>query len=210
MDDESGLDARLQLLLAKRGQELVKGLADEIMRLHREIGGLKRELAALGEYQAMRDRWLGGGDAGLKGALLPRNVAVTPDQMLSPRDGFYPAEVTSDGVAFRWTGPSREFVFDIFVERAQGASLKLDVLNCIEYEAQKDVLLFVDGASVAVQLEQQGMGFIARAALPASGEGRATNLVFVLPVVLMPPGAEDQRLLGVAFGGLTVTATGQS
>src|SRR6202000_2316774 len=92
MDDESGLDARLQLLLAKRGQELVKGLADEIMRLHREIGGLKRELAALGEYQAMRDRWLGGADAGLKGAALPRNLAVTPDQMLSPRDGFHPAE----------------------------------------------------------------------------------------------------------------------
>ncbi|HWA89241.1 MAG TPA: hypothetical protein VG889_04355 [Rhizomicrobium sp.] len=209
MDEESGLETRLQLLLAKRGQELVKGLTDEIMRLHREIAALQRELKALGEYQTMRDRWLGRGETGAKGATLPRNVVIAPDQMISLRDGFYPAEVAGDGTAFRWTGPSREFVFDVFVERRWGGSLKLDVLNCIDYEAQKDLALFVDGVPATVEIEQQGSGFAARAALAASDEGRSTNLVFVLPAVLTPPGSEDERLLGVAFGKLTVCANGQ-
>lgn len=209
MDDDSGLDARLQQLLAKRGQELVKGLTDEITRLHREIALLRRELGALADYQSMRDRWLATGDPASQAAALPRNVTIEPDQMLSPRDGFYPAEFTAGGVAFRWTGPTREFIYDVFVERSQGASLKLEVLNCIDYEAQKDLKLLVDGEPVPLETTQEGTGFEVRAVLPMRHDGRSSNLVFVVPVVMSPPESSDERLLGVAIGRLTVTASGQ-
>lgn len=207
MDDESGLDDRLQQLLAKRGQDLVRSLIQEITLVHRELAGLKRELAALADYQAMRDRWLAIDVAAAQPAPLPRNVVIEPDQALSPRDGFYPVEYTDAGVPFRWTGPSREFCFDLFVDRSRGASLKLDVLNCIDFDAQKDIKLLVDGEPVPLELTQEGAGFDIRAELAARSDGRSSNLLFMLPAVLTPKESGDGRLLGVAFGRLTVAAS---
>jgi hypothetical protein len=158
----------------------------------------------------MRDRWLATGDRAAQAAKLPGSVTIEPDQMLSPRDGFYPAEITDSGRAFRWTGPTREFSYEVYVERSQGAGLKLEVLNCIDYEAQKDLKLLVDGQPVPLESTQVGSGFEVQAQLPPSGEGRASNLLFVVPAVLAPPDSSDDRLLGVAVGRLTVTASGAS
>lgn len=206
MSDATGLEARLQQLLAKRGQELVRGLVEEVTNLNREIALLRRELAALSDYQNSRDRWLVL-DETSHVARLPKTAIIEPDQLLRPRDGFYPAEYTSSGVPFRWTGPLPQFSFDVFVDRARGADLKLEVLNCIDLEKQGHVMLLVDGEAVPLDIEPVGpTGFNATATVPKNAEGRATNLVFVLPAVLPPAGSKDARLLGVAFGRLTVTA----
>src|ERR1700742_4661768 len=109
MDDESSREARFQLLLSKRGQELVRGLVEEFLILNREIAGLKRELTALADYQNARDRWLLLDDLLEKNLHLPRIVVIEPDQLLRPRDGFYPVEYTAAGVPFRLTGPSVQF-----------------------------------------------------------------------------------------------------
>lgn len=206
MSDTPGLEARLQQLLAKRGQELVRGLVEEVTNLNREIVMLRRELAALSDYQNSRDRWLVM-DGETRIARLPKSAVVEPDQLLRPRDGFYPAEYTSAGVPFRWTGPSPQFSFDVFVDRSRGADLKLEVLNCIDLEKQGHAMLLVDGEATPLEFEPVGTtGFNATAQLSQNLEGRATNLVFVLPAVLPPAGSKDARLLGVAFGRLTVTA----
>jgi hypothetical protein len=206
MSDATGLEARLQQLLAKRGQELVRGLVEEVTNLNREIVMLRRELTALSDYQNSRDRWLVL-DQTRQVARLPRSATIEPDQLLRPRDGFYPAEYTSAGVPFRWTGPSTQFFFDVFVDRSHGADLKLEVLNCIDVERQIGLMLLADGEAVPLEVEPVGLtGFTASAFLPAQADGRATNLVFVLPAVLPPEGSKDERLLGVAFGRLTVTA----
>jgi hypothetical protein len=206
MSDTSDLEARLQLLLAKRGQELVRGLVEEVTNLNREIVALRRELTALSDYQNSRDRWLGVEGASHV-ARLPKSVIIEPDQLLRPRDGFYPAEYTSAGVPFRWTGPSPQFGFDIFVDRSRGADLKLEVLNCIDLEKQGHLMLLVDGEAAALDVEPVGTsGFNATAQLSQNLQGRGTSLVFVLPQVLPPPESKDARLLGVAFGRLTVTA----
>jgi hypothetical protein len=209
MSDEGDLEGRLQGLLAKRGQELVRGLIEEVMFLHREIGSLRRELSALSEYQAMRDRWLSIGDDAPTVMRFPRLVVIEPQEPLRASDGFYPAEQAGDGTPFRWTGPSAQFSFNVFVDRARGADLKLETINCIDTAVQKHVSLLVNGEPVPVDVVENGTGFIATASLPAHDDGRVTNLVFVLPAALSP-GPEDSRLMGTAFRRLTVAARNEA
>ncbi len=205
MSDEGDLEGRLQGLLAKRGQDLIRSLIDEVTVLHREIGALRRELAALSEYQAMRDRWLSFGDDAPKVLRFPRLVVIEPQEPLRASDGFYPAEQAGDGTPFRWTGPSAQFSFNVFVDRARGADLKLETINCIDLAAQKNLSLLADGEPAPVDVVENGTGFTATASLSAHDDGRVTNLVFVLPAALSP-GPEDSRLLGTAFRRLTVGA----
>ena len=206
MDDERDLDARLQHLLAKRGQELVRGLVEEVSSLHREIVALKRELGALADYQATRDRWLAVDGATTRMLRLPTTVTVEADHLLRPRDGFYAMEYTDVGRPFRWTGPTPQFSFDIFIDRRQGVDLKLEALSCIDFEAQKDVMLVVDGAAAPVELVPAGTGFDLIAELPARSDGRSSNIVFVLPAVLTPPDGNDPRPMGIAFARLSLVA----
>jgi len=206
MSDELEFEARLQLLLAKRGQELVRGLVEEVTNLHHEIAALKRELAALADYQATRDRWLAVDGTTTRNVRMPASVVVEPDQLLRPRDGFYPMEYTGDGTPFRWTGPMAQFSFDIFVDRARGAELKLEALSCIDFETQKNIMLLADGAVTPTAMIPAGNGFDIAAELAPRADARATNLVFVLPTTLPAPEGNDPRLLGLAFGRLTVTA----
>jgi len=205
MSDEGDLEGRLQGLLAKRGQDLIRGLIDEVTVLHREIAALRRELSALSEYQAMRDRWLSLGDDAPKVLRFPRLVVIEPQEPLRASDGFYPAEQAGDGTPFRWTGPSAQFSFNVFVDRAHGADLKLETINCIDLAVQKNLSLLADGEPVPVDVVENGTGFTATACLSAHDDGRVTNLVFVLPAALSP-GAEDARFLGTAFRRLTVGA----
>ncbi|HEX4295250.1 MAG TPA: hypothetical protein VHZ29_14035 [Rhizomicrobium sp.] len=206
MADEGDLESKFQQLLARRGQDLVRGLIDEIADLHREIAELRRELGALGDYQAMRDRWLTIGGETSRTVRLPRLVVVEPTLPMRTSDGFYPLEHTGGGIAFRWTGPSAQFSFNVFVDRSRGADLRLETINCMDAELQKNLGLLVDGESVPVEISQEETAFTVTAALPAHDDGRSTNLVFVLPAVLSPPESADTRLLGVAFTRLTVAA----
>jgi hypothetical protein len=206
MDEAEGPDARLHALLDKQGQELVKGVIEEFASLNREIAALRRELAALTAYQASRDRWLAIETEQAKIAALPRVVTIEPDQMLGFQDGFFPVEHTADGTPFRWTGPSPHFSFDIFIDRSRDVEVRLDVLNCIDFDVQKNLSLLADGESVAVTLNGAAPGFTATAILPQREGKEGTNLVFMLPATIVPPGTQETRALGVAFGRLTAVA----
>ena|ERR1700744_503161 len=206
MSEAEGLDARLRALLGKRDEELTKGVIEEFTSLHREIAALRRELAALAAYQASRDRWLAIETETAKIAALPRVVVIEPDQMLRFQDGFFPVEYTSDGIAFRWTGPSPQFSFDIFIDRSLEVEVRLDVLNCIDFEVQKNLSLLADGESAKVTLKEAPPGFTASAVLPRRKGKESTNLVFILPATIVPPGTEETRSLGVAFARFTAVA----
>lgn len=203
---EEDLDARLRALLDKRDQEFAESLVEEITNLTRELGALRRELAALADYQAMRDRILVLETAAASNVRLPRVAVVEPDQSLRPQDGFYGVEYTAGTTPFRWTGPSRQFSFDLYVDRTHGADLRFDALNCIDFDIQKDILLVADGESIPVSLTQQEAGFVITARLPSRKGQQITNLVFILPAVLTPPGSDDPRELGIAFRHLSVVA----
>jgi hypothetical protein len=206
MDNADGFDARLSALLEKRGQDLVRGLIEELHELRREVAALKRELSALSDYQSSRDRLLAIERVSESIAPLPRNAVIESDQLLRAEDGFYPVEQTSDGTPFRWTGPSREFSFDVFVDRTYGAEIRLAALNCMDFEIQKNVALLVDGEPVSQTMEPEGSGFTLTAFLSPRKGSQATDLVYVLPAVIVPTGSEDKRPLGIAFARLTATA----
>lgn len=197
---EEDVDARLRTLLGKRGPDLVKSLVEELGNLNRELAGLKRELAALTDYQAARDHWLALEDASLRVARLPKLVVIEPDQAMRVQDGFYPIEYTASGTPFRWTGPSVKFCFDIYIDRAHGADIRLDVLNCIDFEVQKNLTLLADAETIPLDVVPDESGFVATAYLPPRSGGRGTSLAFILPATLQPPESSDTRKLGVAFG----------
>lgn len=206
MNEAEGLDARLHALLDKHGQELVKGVIEEFTSLNREIVALRREISALTAYQASRDRWLAIETEQAKIAALPRVVMIEPDQLLRFQDGFFPVEHTADGTPFRWTGPSPHFSFDIFIDRSREVEVRLDVLNCIDFDVQKNLSLLADGESVPVTLTEAAPGFRASAILPRREGKEGTNLVFLLPATIVPPGTEETRSLGVAFTKFTAVA----
>jgi hypothetical protein len=209
MDEIESLDARLHALLDKRGQEFIKGVIAELTSLNRAVVALKRELAALTAYQESRDRWLAIETEQAKIAPLPRVVTIEPDQVLRFQDGFFPVEHTSDGTPFRWTGPSPHFSFDVFIDRSREVEVRLDVLNCIDFEVQKKLSLLADGESVPVSVSEAAPGFVATAILPPREGREGTNLVFVLPATIVPPGTDETRALGVAFTKFTaVLGTG--
>lgn len=197
-------EARLQKLLERRGEDLVRGLIEEFGRLHREVASLKRELTALSAYQAAHDRQLVIDAAVTKIFYMPRAVSIEADQNLRSQDGFYPLEHTSDGIPFRWTGPSPQFSFDLFVDRSSFVELRLDALNCIDFEVQGNIALLVDGESVPTHVEREDLRIGVTAVLPPRSGNETTNLVFVLPAALVPPGPEDTRALGLAFSRLRV------
>jgi hypothetical protein len=208
MDESHAADERLQKLLEKRGQDLVRGLIDEFRTLNRDVVSLKRELAALADYHAARDRLLAIETAAARILRLPRVVSIEADQNLRFQDGFYALEHTSDGTPFRWTGPSPQFSFDVFVDRTNVVQLKLEALSCIDFEIQKNISLLADGDSIPVTVERTEFGFEATATLPPRDGHDATGLVFLLPSALVPPGSEDTRALGLAFRRFSAVAVG--
>jgi hypothetical protein len=206
MNDHEELNANPPGKSREREQNLVQGLIEQVADLHRQIAALRRELAALAEYRASRDRLLVLDDARTGLTRLPRFVVIEADHLLQPRDGFYGVEYTAGNVAFRWTGPSTQFSFNLFIDRSHGAELRLDALSCIDFERQRKMRLLVDGESVPVSIDPHEGGFVVLAKLPQRCGVSNTNLVFILPVVLVPPESTDSRELGIAFSQLSVTA----
>ena len=170
------------------------GYAQAIDTLKAELDRLRAEVATL--HQA----------AGHSGDHLPASAVVVANDHLTPEMGFYPVERTEDGVAFCWTGPAPTFTLDVAVDRFAGADLRLDAINFLDFERQKNVQLLVDGQTTPVNVSRGGIGVIITASLPSRTGGDPTRLEFTLPAVLPPANTADARLLGLAFFKLTVTA----
>ena len=204
MDNEEAGE-RLTGVSGKRDEGLVQELTDEIASLNRELAALKSEVAALTDFRSSRGLVLEPPTA-MAVPSLPQKVTIEADQMLRPHDGFYGVEHTSDGTPFRWTGPSVQFCFNVYVDRSNGADLRLFALTSIDFEVQKKIVLIADGETLPVTIEPDSGGFAVTAFLPARADQGITGLVFVLPAVLTPPGGEDGRALGLAFGRLSIVA----
>jgi len=204
MDDENAGE-RLKDVSEKRGEELVQELTDEIVSLQRELAALKSEVAAFADFRSSRGLVLEPPTVTATPSL-PQRVTIEADHMLRPHDGFYGIEHTSEGMPFRWTGPSVQFCFNVYVDRSNGADLRLFALTSIDFEVQKKIVLIVDGETLPVNVEPDGGGFAVTAFLPVRADQSSTGLVFVLPAVLTPPGGADGRVLGLAFGRLSIVA----
>jgi len=191
--DSNVLNERLAQLADKSGEDLARELSIEFTNLYRELATLKQEISALA-----KDRASPGSPC--------ENVMVEAHETLCSEDGFYSLEQTPAGTPFRWTGPTPEFRFNVLVDRTAGADLHLVALSSIDFEVQKNVTLAADGEPIPVNVTTDPPGFSLTAFLPPREGRRVTSLVFSLPAVLAPPGGNDERLLGIAFSRLFVTA----
>jgi hypothetical protein len=171
------------------------GYAQAIEILKAELDRLREEVATLHQAAASQG-----------GEQLPASAVVVADDSLTAEMGFYPVERTEDGVAFCWTGPSPKFTLDVAVDRFAGADLRLDAINFLDFERQKNIQLIVDGQATPTSVTRGGIGVIITASLPPRIGSEPSRLEFTLPCVLSPANTADTRQLGLAFFKLTMTA----
>lgn len=182
-------------LLDKQGQELTEGIVQELEAVHNELASLRRALEGLRGGAGAEEQFPG--DAG--------PAVISAGEHVGTEQGFYPAEQTEAGTWFNWSGPTPQFSFAVRMDRARGADVRLEGINFLDFDRQKDVKLFVDGLEVPVTVTKEDPGIVIAATLqPQSGTGR-TSLAFLLPETLPPENPEDKRMLGLAFVRLTVT-----
>jgi hypothetical protein len=196
--DQNALDARLAEFRERHGKGLLEEFTQEFDNLHRELAILRQELCALAEYRSYRGT--------PEPAWMPESALIDPCRGLRRDDGFYGLEYTPDGTPFRWTGPTPEFRFDVLVDRAAGADLRLHALSSIDLETQGNMTLIADGEKIPVEVMREPPGLVLTAFLPPRPGNGITSLVFAVAAVLVPPGGKDLRPLGIAFAQLSVTA----
>jgi hypothetical protein len=193
-------------LRAKRGPELLKGLADELATLHRIVGELGRSIEQLRIQQNFPGHLFAlDADGTSTVPRLPKALDIDAAQLIEPQRGFYGLEYDGDGLPFRWTGPQRHFSFLVNIDRTTPLLVELDALWLIDEAVQRDLTLLVDGQPLPFRLERGGSGYTGRAVLPPGPEQAATNLTFLLPGTAHA-GLEsaDRRELGLAFRRLSI------
>ena len=91
---------------------------------------------------------------------LPHSVTI--DAIHPAADnGFYDIEYEESGWPFRWSGPSRDFSFDLKIDRSAPLRLRIHLIAMIDFKQQSDLLLLVNGVSVQIRLaehEEGGVG----------------------------------------------------
>jgi hypothetical protein len=198
-----------QALGSKRGPELLRGLVDELAKLHQRCAELGRLIEQLQVQQNFSGQLFALEAEANFGPQLPSHLEIHATQLLEPQDGFHGLEYDNNGVAFRWTGPQRQFSFRVSIDRRIPLIVELEVMRVADELRQSDLSLLVDGSLLPVPLLRVGPGHLGRAVLPAAAQRGTTTLTFIVPRTLGPdPAAADQRELGVAFRKLTIRPTG--
>ena len=190
-------------LLDKRGSELILSLIEEIANLNIRLEQALRQIQALRSFESLQDHLIAI-DPPRTADPRPAVVKLDASQLLNPSDGFHNLEYSLSGVPYRWTGPSREFSFNLFVSRAHPVEMVLRATRLMEPQLQSEVVLIADGEPMNVKFVQDGDKWAARTVLPARKDLGATNLTFVLATVGSPPNSTDTRTLGIAFHDLEI------
>ncbi|WP_428821448.1 hypothetical protein [Microbulbifer sp. MCCC 1A16149] len=128
---------------------------------------------------------------------------------------MYGVEYTPEGLAYSWTGPAPEIVFDVPVLRNVDKTFRLGFISAMDDdELLKEAQILVDGAAQQVDLNFDGQTRGLVCLIPANEGSRATRIEVKLVRTLSPAElgkGEDQRKLGLAVTGYQVTDTeGQS
>ena len=190
-------------LLDKRGSELILSLVEEIVNLNIRTELALRQIQALKSFESLKDHLITV-DAAKTADPRPTALKLDASQLFNPKDGFHNLEYSPTGVPYRWTGPTREFSFNVFVGRTQPVALALRATKLMEPELQSELVLIADGEPMNLTFEREDDAWVARAVLPARTDLGATHLVFVSASVASPPDSADARTLGIAFSELDV------
>lgn len=123
---------------------------------------------------------------------------------------MYGVEHTAERLAYSWTGPSPEIVFDVPVLRDVEKVFRLGFISAMDDdELLKEAQILIDGKAQQVGLDFDGQTRGLRCILPVREDSRATRIEVKLVRTLSPAElgkGSDERKLGLATTGYKVFA----
>jgi hypothetical protein len=166
---------------------------------------LKSRLTVLNSLISMNDRILDTSSLS-KACSYPRKVTVCAVNASLSAPEFHAIEYSSYGPPARWTGPSKNFSFDIFVDRSSTLEFVLDFESVNFSNPMAEMKCFLDGREIELHVKTGGGGYLASGILPAREGKGASVITFACPDVKSPreDGHPDDRPLGVRFRRLSV------
>ena len=200
-------------------EEPVESILTELARLEASIAALRGKFERLDAKFRMlqaalleRDILVATGEAISE---LPNEQVIGADHLLDAADGFYGLEHDPEGRPFRWTGPTLQFRFTLYVDRTAPRRLEVSFLWACDPEMFPAIQCFVDRKALPVRYTNDGAThrLIVDVSARTTADPGATTVICVLPKVIsakqMDPKSQDNRTLGVAFRELRIAAAGK-
>ncbi|HLY55970.1 MAG TPA: hypothetical protein VKS60_10465 [Stellaceae bacterium] len=185
---------------------ILQSLAWEFSQLSRDVGRLGQRLDALGmlapAHEAFVDAVAGRDLVAELPRDLPSTLVIDATHDLPAASGFHGVQIDALGLPYRWTGPTREFSFDVLIARDRPARFRLHFASIYADVAEPVLGCFVDGEEVAVETTEAGGNIIAQGTLRARREPGRSILTFLCPAVASPAAtgrSQDRRSLGLSF-----------
>jgi hypothetical protein len=212
MLDKLSLGTDVDKILARLDRSspeaLLNSIAQELLRLHQAFDVLVARMHALEITQTTYDQMVTSSET-IAFAPVPRTALIDASFSLSTESGFYPLEYDNLGVPYRWTGPEPTFLFEVFIDRQQPATIRMHYSKGRFDEARQSVRCYVDGHEIATALVEVDGEFEVRGVMPPRDLVGGTIISFVCPGVSVPSAdgrSEDIRALGLVFRWLRIDA----
>jgi hypothetical protein len=171
--------------------EHLTGLTFELARIHEQQRTL---LAALRARDILlRDR------NGAASVASTGPVELDPRDALDASDGLHDIEWDEE-TAYRWTGPGRDTLFRVWLDRALPIVCEIGVLNYGDDRNRRAISLTVDGRPVAIA--EAGGNLLRSAPFPLADGSLLSEIGIHVPFLCGPAVAGtdgDQRVRGIAI-----------
>ncbi len=137
---------------------------------------------------------------------LADSVTLPASGLLDAGDGFYGLEQGTDGLPFRWTGPSAAPRLTVWVDRSRPIQVAVGFAALGRSALDAALEIGVDGVAYPLRPAESGLRRLAGPIPPRPGAG-PTELVLHTPILFSPQrdGLPDPRTLGFAVHEITVT-----
>jgi hypothetical protein len=209
-------DLRDKLANAGRGN-YAEVLIQELAMLRLQVRNLTNIVSALSIYQDVENLLPEKIANGEIVRTLPVSVNIDASEHLTLLDGFQGLEYSSTGRAFRWTGPSRTFRFNVLIDKSKPVDIRLYCMSHGNDDNREGMRLHVDGELVKLGWDPVKRCFwadgvdlkaIRRKLRPDAADADALTVIeFEIASHLTNKNPEDKRDLGVPFYTLSMEAT---
>jgi len=139
----------------------------------------------------------------------PERATLEADEYIACSQGFYEIEYDDEGLAYRWTGPSRNFFFWLLIDRSCDKLIELRAGQAARQELLDGLMVFADGIELTTRFEQQSKHSVIRSILPHNPipNPLPIKLHYSLSTTFTPYAldlSDDIRQLGLTFYRLDV------
>jgi hypothetical protein len=130
-----------------------------------------------------------------------RKVIITAKALPDRSGGFHNLEHTTNGTAFRWTGPGPESRFTLRVDRTRPVLLKFRILS-LGKNGRADLTVEVDNETYPLREGESHHDVFVAGPLRIRSDNDPTEVRLRVSKLLVPrqEGSADPRILGVALG----------